>query len=106
MGRPKPIHANYASHGYLAGVPVNATVLATELQGNRPTVSHPTFVEYPLGSGRVIAACQCFHDQDGSGRGPLMATLVGYAAVKQWFVPGQPVQVSNPLAAARSCAIP
>ena len=28
---------------------------------------------------------QCFHDRDGSGRGPLMATLLGYAAAQQWL---------------------
>jgi hypothetical protein len=32
----------------------------------------------------VIAACQCFHDQDNSGRGPLMATVLDYVAARSW----------------------
>ena len=83
----KPIHANYASHGYLSGVPTNALVLATELVDGRPAMDRPTFIEYPHGAGRVIAACQCFHDQDGSGRGILMETVINYAAEKKWFAP-------------------
>jgi hypothetical protein len=83
----KPIHANYASHGYLAGVPTNALVLATELVDGQPAMDRPTFIEYPYGAGRVIAACQCFHDQDGSGRGILMETVINYAAEKNWFTP-------------------
>ena len=47
----------------------------------------PTFIEYKHGAGRVIAACQCFHDQDGSGRGILMETAISYAADRQWYVP-------------------
>ena len=85
----KPIHANFASHGYLAAVPHGATVLATEVNGPAADIAHPTFVEYAEGSGRIIAACQCFHDQDGSGRGPMMNTVLAYAAVKQWFDPAQ-----------------
>ena len=81
----KPIHANFASHCYLTGVPKDATVLAVELNQQKLAMDRPTFVEYSFGSGRVLAACQCFHDQDGSGRGPLMPTLVDYAAVKQWY---------------------
>jgi hypothetical protein len=83
----KPIHAHFASHGYLTGVPKNAMILATEMDKHGLPVNHPTFVEYSYGSGRVIAACQCFHDRDGSGRGPLMATAIEYAAVKRWFLP-------------------
>lgn len=85
----RPIRANYASHGYLTAVPRGATVLATEMNGPSADITHPTFVEYAEGAGRVIAACQCFHDQDGSGRGPLMHTALAYAAVKQWFDPSQ-----------------
>jgi len=83
----RPIHANWASHGYLSGVPADATVLAVEMNCLGPVVKRPTFIEYNYGAGRVIAACQCFHDQDGSGRGPMMPTLIAYAAVKQWFSP-------------------
>ena len=82
----KPIHANFASHGYLEGVPTNALILATEMVDGQPAMDRPTFVEYPFGAGRVIAACQCFHDQDGSGRGILMETVLNYAAEKKWFV--------------------
>ncbi len=78
----RPIHANYASHGYLEGVPIDAIVLVTEMEQPRPT-----FIEYACGKGRVIAACQCFHDQDGSGRGPLMPTVISYAAEREWFSP-------------------
>ena len=81
----KPIHANYASHCYLKGMPANAMVLAVEMDHKKPIMNRPTFVEYPFGSGRVLAACQCFHDQDGSSRGALMPTFVDYAAIKYWF---------------------
>lgn len=83
-----PIHANYASHGYLEGAPKNAMVIATEaLKKERPDLSRPTFIEYACGSGRVLAACQCFHDRDGSHRGPWMPAVIDYAAVKKWFSP-------------------
>jgi hypothetical protein len=85
----KPIHANYASHGYLEAVPRDALVLATEMDAAQPLPDKPTFVEYSHGAGRVIAACQCFHDQDGSGRGILMETTISYAAEKQWFSPSK-----------------
>jgi hypothetical protein len=76
------IRANFASHGYLAGVPSDALILAAESRSGEARADRPTFVEYSHGKGRVIAACQCFHDQDGSGRGPLMATLMDYAVTK------------------------
>ncbi len=84
-GKPM-ISAHYASHGYLTSVPSGSFVLAVELTQNQttPDMSKPTFVEYSYGAGRVIAGAQCFHDQDQSGRGPLMATLLKYAAVQQW----------------------
>jgi hypothetical protein len=80
----KPIHANFASHGYLRDVPPDALVLVTE-SADGP--GKPTFVEYSYGAGRVLAACQCFHDQDHSGRGPMMRTLVTYAADRHWYAP-------------------
>jgi hypothetical protein len=49
--------------------------------------AQPEASEYACGSGRVIAACQCFHDQDGSGRGPLMPTMMSYAAERELFSP-------------------
>ena len=81
----KTIHANYASHGYLEGVPKDALILAAEMVDEQAAMDRPTFVEYRFGAGRVIAACQCFHDQDGSGRGILMETTLNYAAEKKWF---------------------
>jgi hypothetical protein len=83
----KVIRANYASHGYLEGVPKNALIMATELVDGKPVMERPTFIEYPYGAGRVIAACQCFHDRDGSGRGILMETTLNYAAEKKWYTP-------------------
>jgi len=83
----KPIHANYASHCFLMGAPANAIVLAAEINSGKTSLTKPTFLEYTRGSGRVIAACQCFHDQDGSERGVLMRSTTGYAAVKKWFSP-------------------
>lgn len=85
LGSERVIRANYASHGYLSGVPSEALVLAVESKGNDRAKDRPTFVEYPHGQGRVIAACQCFHDSDNSGRGPLMATVLDYAAAKSWM---------------------
>lgn len=81
----RPIRASYASHGYLEGVPADALVLVTETTDGQADPSKPTFIEYVSGAGRVIAACQCFHDRDGSGRGPLMETLLNYATDQQWF---------------------
>jgi hypothetical protein len=75
-----------ASHGYLEDVPGDALVLATEVTNTGlPDKEKPTFVEYPCGTGRVIAACQCFHDQDGSGRGAWMKPLIKYAMDRQWY---------------------
>jgi hypothetical protein len=81
----RPIRANLASHGYLSGVPADAIVLATEAVDGEPALDKPTFIEYPSGKGRVLAACQCFHDRDNSGRGPLMQTVLTYAAEKKWY---------------------
>jgi beta-lactamase regulating signal transducer with metallopeptidase domain len=83
------ISANLASHGYLIGVPAGSIVLAAEMAPGTLTadMGKPTFVEYDYGKGHIIAAAQCFHDQDGSGRGPLMITLLKYAAARAWFAP-------------------
>lgn len=83
----QPIHASYASHGYLANVPKDTLVLATEMADGKPLSDRPTFIEYPYGKGRVIAACQCFHDRDNSGRGILMETTITYAAERKWYTP-------------------
>jgi hypothetical protein len=83
----KPIRANASSHGYLTSVPTNALILAAETTDGQPDPEKPTFIEYSYGAGRVIAACQCFHDQDRSGRGVLMPTLLSYAAEKKWYSP-------------------
>jgi hypothetical protein len=83
----RAIHANFASHGYLEGVPKDALVLVAETVDGEADKTKPTFVEYPHGAGRVIAACQCFHDRDGSGRGPLMETVISYSVEKKWFTP-------------------
>ena len=81
------IKANSASHGYLDGVSKDALVLVTETTDGQADTNKPTFIEYKHGAGRVIAACQCFHDQDRSGRGPLMETLIDYATERKWYSP-------------------
>jgi hypothetical protein len=81
----KPIRANYASHCYLTEIPSDALVLAAEATDGQSDATRPTFIEYAVGAGRVIAACQCFHDQDRSGRGPLMGTVLNYAAARKWY---------------------
>lgn len=83
--RPR-ITANLASHGYLIGVPPGAILVGSELPEGQiePDVGKPTFVEYAYGDGRIIAAAQCFHDQDGSGRGPLMQSVLQYTAERNW----------------------
>ncbi len=88
-GKPR-ITANLASHGYLMDIPGGALILAAEMDSGHLTadMSKPTFVEYTYGKGRILAAAQCFHDQDNSGRGVLMPTLLKYAAAKQWVVAG------------------
>jgi hypothetical protein len=82
----RPIRASYASHCYLNNVPKDALILATEGDDESNT-NKATFIEYASGAGRVIAACQCFHDRDRSGRGPLMQTVLSYATEKKWFTP-------------------
>ena len=83
----RPIKANASSHGYLTGAPKDAMVLAAETVDGQADPEKPTFIEYNYGAGRVIAACQCFHDQDRSGRGALMPTLLSYASEKKWYSP-------------------
>lgn len=83
------IHATFASHGFLENVPKDALILAVEMENGKPDMNKPTYAEYRHGKGRVIAACQCFHDQDGSGRGILMETAVTYAADRQWYTPAK-----------------
>jgi hypothetical protein len=87
-GKPV-ITADLASHGYLKDVPKDALVLAVEVTPNQvtPDASKPTYVEYAYGKGRVIAACQCFHDRDNSGRGPLMPAVLDYAMAGNWYSP-------------------
>ena len=85
----RPIRASSASHGYLDGAPKGSLILAAEAVDGLSDTNKPTFVEYSFGSGRVIAACQCFHDQDRSGRGALMPTLLTYAGEGKWFMPGK-----------------
>ena len=83
------ITANLASHGYLVRVPANALVLvAVTKDGDAAAdTGKPTYVEYSQGKGRIIAACQCFHDQGDSGRGPLMPAVLTYAMAGKWFSP-------------------
>jgi len=81
----QPVYANFASHGYLSGVPADAIILATEADAGKAASDRPTFIEYSAGKGRVLAACQCFHDRDGSGRGPLMETVIHYAVGQKWY---------------------
>jgi beta-lactamase regulating signal transducer with metallopeptidase domain len=104
-GRPE-ISATLASHGYLDKVPGNAVVIAAELVSDQlaDDLRKPTYVEYAFGAGRVIAACQCFHDQDGSHRGPLMPAVVKYAMAREWFAPdpGAAQQVASNLATERT----
>jgi len=83
----RSIRANFASHGYLTDVPRDALVLATETTDGESDTNRPTFIEYSVGKGRVIAAAQCFHDRDNSGRGALMPTLLTYAAERKWYTP-------------------
>ena len=85
----KKIHANFASHCYLQGFPTNALILVVEIEGDQPAFDRPTYIEYPHGKGRVLAACQCFHDRDASHRGVLMPAVLTYAADKQWYTPAK-----------------
>jgi hypothetical protein len=82
------ITANLASHGYLDRVPAGALVLVTVMKDDTtPDTAKPTYIEYAHGKGRIIAACQCFHDQDESGRGPLMPAVLTYAMAGKWYSP-------------------
>jgi hypothetical protein len=82
------VYAQLASHGYLEKVSPDALVLATVSNGaGVADKSKPTYIEYQYGKGRVIAACQCFHDRDESGRGPLMPASLSYALSGKWHLP-------------------
>jgi RNA polymerase sigma factor (sigma-70 family) len=83
----KQIHADFASHGFLEGLPADATILVTEMMDDHPALDRPTFAEYGYGKGRVLAACQCFHDRDRSRRGILMPGLLNYARERDWYKP-------------------
>jgi len=76
------MHARYASNGYLQNVPRDALILAVEAEGTDTFMDRPTFIQYQYGKGWVIAANQCFHDQDDSGRGPLMESVISHALTK------------------------
>ena len=78
------IWARHSSSGYLQDVPDDALILAVETNGVDALPDRPTFIEYLYGKGWVIAGFQCFHDQDGSGRGPLMESVISYALTKSW----------------------
>ena len=88
----KRIHANFASHGFLEGLPVDAIILVTEMIDEHPALDRPTFAEYAYGKGRVLAACQCFHDRDRSKRGILMPGLLNYARERDWYKPTKQTQ--------------
>ena len=77
------IRARYVSNGYLRNLPDEVLILAIEAAGTDTYTDRPTFIEYTYGKGRVIAASQCFHDQDGSGRGPLMESIISYVLTNQ-----------------------
>ncbi len=80
------IWARHASSGYFQNVPDDADILAIETNGTDALPDRPTFIEYPYGKGRVIAAFQCFHDRDGSGRGPMMESVISYALTRSRMV--------------------
>ena len=73
------MHARYASSGYFEGVPEDVHILAAESEGDAISAERPTFIEYDYSKGYIIAGLQCFHDRDGSGRGPLMESVISYA---------------------------
>lgn len=76
------IWARHSSSSYLQNIPDEAQILVVETNGKDILEDRPTFIEYPSGKGYVIAASQCFHDRDGSGRGPLMESVISYALTK------------------------
>jgi CubicO group peptidase (beta-lactamase class C family) len=80
-GKPL-IKARYASMSYFKNVPSDALILAAEAEESESLNDRPTFIEYTYDKGRVIAASQCFHDRDDSGRGPLMESVISYAITK------------------------
>ena len=46
------LFSNYCSHGYFSGLPPGTNVILEESHGQ------PTLIEYPIGTGRVIASTQ------------------------------------------------
>jgi hypothetical protein len=78
-GVPNPLWGNYASHNSFTGYPANATVLATA--GSTPE-GDATLLEYPLGSGRVIASGQTLEYGWASDQsvGTILANAIPYVA--------------------------
>nr|MBX2816459.1 hypothetical protein [Saprospiraceae bacterium] len=74
--------ARYASMSYFQNVPSGAIALAVESEAGNSIEGRPTFLEYTHGRGKVFAASQCFHDRDGSGRGPLKESVISYALME------------------------
>ena len=76
------IRARYASMSYFQNIPDGTKTLAIEAEDDSTFEDRPTFIEYKYGKGSVLAASQCFHDRDGSGRGPMMQSLISYIIAK------------------------
>jgi len=50
-------HGEFASHGFLNGVPAGALVLVTVMKDDGAAdTARPTYIEYAHGKGRIIAA--------------------------------------------------
>ena len=47
------LHSNFCSHGYFSNLPKNANIIMRE---DAAAGSEPTLIEYPIGSGKVIAS--------------------------------------------------
>jgi hypothetical protein len=77
-GVPNPMWGSGVSHGYLTGTLTSTTIICTE--GTTPG-GHPTLIEYPYGSGLVIASGQVleFGYSQGADAGIVLQNMIPYA---------------------------
>jgi len=77
--------AKWMSSGYLKDYPENCEKLLITYDHNKTpkkNMEQPTYIVYSHGEGKVVAACQCFHSRDGSGREPLLHASIKWCAAQ------------------------
>jgi len=78
VGVPSPMSGGWASHNYFTNIVTGTTVIAT--QGSTPG-GEPTLIEYPYGSGLVIASGQTleYGYRNNQDAGIILQNMIPYA---------------------------